>query len=340
MDQADQSIFINRYRLSCTNDEGVRKLETIRITYPSAPSSDVHPSMPQVIAIGDFDGVHLGHQQVIRRAADIASSLNTTVSVMTFHPHPREVLGQDKYAQSITPLDMKLSLLGQLGVDRAYVISFDTEFSRMPPEMFIEQILKPLQVHTVVVGFDFTFGYQGRGNATTLRELGSPDLDVEVVPPYHLEGQKVSSTFVREQLMEGNIPQVNAWLGREFSITGQVVRGDGRGRTIGFPTANIQLDKSFVIPRTGVYAVEVEVKGQVRSGVMNIGYKPTFTTDNKLSLEVHILDFNEDIYGEQIAVRFHAFIRGERKFPSIEQLIAQIRQDAEWVREQKPTNVS
>jgi riboflavin kinase/FMN adenylyltransferase len=307
-------------------------LETIRISTPEE-ASGLHPdSQKQVLAIGDFDGVHSGHRQVIRRAVDIAAEAGIISAVMTFDPHPRVVLGQDEYAHCITPLSAKLALIEELGIDRTYVVKFDADFSKLHPEQFVEHMLKPLSLHALVVGFDFTFGFQGRGTAKTLKELAEPGIRVEIVDPYHINGEKVSSTLIREQLLSGRIPEANALLGRPYSLSGTVVRGDGRGRSIGFPTANIALTEPFIIPKPGVYAIEAELKGQTYHGVMNIGYKPTFSDKRDLTLEAHLFHYSGNLYDERLTIRFRAFIREERKFPSVDELVRQIRSDAEQAR--------
>lgn len=305
-------------------------METIRISYPLQPEAITHVTGPQVIAIGEFDGIHLGHQDVIRRAIEIARSKGLPAALMTFHPHPREVLGKEQYSQYITPLSEKLSLLEKTGVDRVYVVTFDEAFSQVRPDQFVHRVLNELRIDSVVVGFDFKFGYRGEGTAETLRELGGRELHVEIVPPFHQDGEKVSSTLVREQLESGGIEKTSQLLGRNYSVCGTVVRGDGRGRTIGFPTANIELSEPYIVPKTGVYAVEVTVRQKRYYGVMNIGYKPTFQTgEHAVTLEVHIFDFDEMIYDEPISVRFNAYLRPERKFGSKDELVDQIHRDAE-----------
>ncbi len=285
-------------------------------------------------AIGDFDGVHLGHRQVIGRAVQLADQKGLKSAVMTFCPHPREVLGHKQYSRSLAPFSKKSQLLKQLGVDDIWAVRFDEEFSKVEPEQFFENMLALLNIDTIVVGFDFTFGHRGRGTPDLLKELGKGNINVEVVPPYKIDGEKVSSTCIRELLLEGEVELANKYLGRRYAVSGTVVEGEKRGRTIGFPTANIALDDSYVIPAKGVYAVNVACQGQKHHGVMNIGVKPTFHGDLDVepTLEVHILDFDRSIYGEAVEVEFVKFIRKEQKFGSVEALIKQIAQDAETAR--------
>ncbi|WP_248926325.1 bifunctional riboflavin kinase/FAD synthetase [Paenibacillus hamazuiensis] len=305
-------------------------MQTIQLTYPL---NETEPIRRQVLAIGEFDGVHLGHAEVIRRAVTLAEKLHLPCSIMTFHPHPRQVLGQAKYVKLLTPLEEKLKQFERLGVQYTYMVAFDTDFMRVSPEQFVEQVLIPMKVDTVIVGFDFTFGYKGLGTPDTLCELAKGRFAVEVVRPFHQGGSKVSSTLIREHLAEGKVEQAARLLGRPYRLEGDVVHGHKRGRTIGFPTANIAVSSSYVLPMNGVYAVRVFTEGTVFNGVMNIGVKPTFADDeSKPTVEAHLFDFSGDLYGKKAAVELISFIRAEQKFASVEQLIAQIQRDADLAR--------
>ncbi|MBP1991289.1 bifunctional riboflavin kinase/FAD synthetase [Paenibacillus eucommiae] len=308
-------------------------MEMIQLSYPLDNNSSDNKKTKQVIAIGDFDGVHLGHREVIGRALYTAEHLHLASSIMTFDPHPREVLGNDQYKELLTPLGQRAELFGQMGVDYMYTVRFDTSLMQLTPEQFVEKILIPLNVESVIVGFDFRFGYKGEGNPDTLCELSHGKFAVEVVRPYHIDGAKVSSTSVRDALANGNVAAANRLLGRRYSIRGQVVDGSKRGRTIGFPTANIQLEGAYFKPLNGVYAIKAQVKGLHYDGVMNIGVKPTFTSGElQASWEAHLFDFSEDIYGETVVIELVDFLREERKFNSIDLLVAQIKQDADSAR--------
>jgi riboflavin kinase/FMN adenylyltransferase len=295
------------------------------------------PGMPergQVLAIGDFDGLHLGHREVVRRAVETARKLRLPAAVMTFHPHPREVLGQQKYVEHLTPLQDKLKLLEDAGIDVAYIVRFDVPFSHISPSQFVEEVLVPMELSTVVIGFDYRFGHKGGGDADSLCELAAGRFAVEVVRPYRMDGEKVSSTLIRDSLMQGDVSRVSRLLGRDYALSGEVVHGAARGRLIGFPTANIEPDAPYVVPANGVYAVRLEWGGRRYAGVMNIGTKPTFEGDKaKRTLEAHLFDFDSDIYGETVKVEFVAYIRPEQKFASVDDLIAQIRRDAVTARE-------
>ncbi|UQZ87384.1 Riboflavin biosynthesis protein RibF [Paenibacillus konkukensis] len=305
-------------------------MQSIKLTYPITENDSHTVTEPQVMAIGEFDGLHLGHQEVIKRALTTAKHLRTPAAIMTFHPHPKEVLGQQKYTQLLTPVDQKRRMLERMGVDTMYLVSFNPDFMQLTPEQFVENVLIPMKVNTVIVGFDFNFGYRGAGTPDTLCELAQGRFAVEVVRPYQQGGVKVSSTLVREHLQKGEIEEANALLGRRYTVEGTVVNGDGRGRTIGFPTANINLAESFVIPALGVYAVQVTIDGEKFNAVMNVGKKPTFVADlERPTLEAHLFDFSRTIYGSAISVEFIAFLRPERKFSAVDELIAQIRRDAD-----------
>jgi riboflavin kinase/FMN adenylyltransferase len=305
-------------------------MEMISLSYPIDNAASVLQPVKQVLAIGDFDGVHLGHREVIGRAIYTAERLHLPASIMTFDPHPREVLGHSKYKELLTPIHKRMELFEQLGVSYMYAVKFDASLMRLTPQQFVDEVLLPLQVESVIVGFDFTFGFQGKGDPDTLCELGHGKFAVEVVRPYQIEGTKVSSTSVRDALQVGDIDSVDRLLGRRYSMRGKVVTGDQRGRTIGFPTANIEPEEPYVTPIQGVYAVKGQVKGLSYDGVMNVGVKPTFATGElKPTWEIHFFDFAEDIYGETVTVELVAFLRKERKFSSVDELVSQIKQDAE-----------
>jgi riboflavin kinase/FMN adenylyltransferase len=305
-------------------------MQSIELNYPITTVGNSAAIKPQVLAIGEFDGVHLGHQEVIKRARERADSLHISASIMTFHPHPREVLGQCKYTNLLTPVNAKMQLLEQLGVDDTYLVSFNPEFMKVTPEQFVENMLIPMKVDTVIVGFDFTFGHRGAGTPDDLCELAQGRFAVEVIRPFHQNGYKVSSTMVRHHLHAGEVEQANALLGRPYSVMGKVVNGDGRGRTIGFPTANVDLSADFVTPALGVYAVRFHVDGHSYNGVMNVGKKPTFVDDlKKPTFEAHLFDFSQSIYGSEVSVEFISYIRPEHKFSSANELITQIHKDAE-----------
>lgn len=306
-------------------------LDIISLKYPFTELPSALDGKPISVAIGHFDGVHRGHQNVIRRAVDAAHRSGHLSAVMTFDPHPKEVLGQgDHYFNCLTPLADKQMLFEALGVDVMLVVSFDTTFAAILPEQFIDEVLRPLHAKQVVVGFDFTFGYRGLGKPELLESAGKPDIEVEIVEALCEKGVKVSSTSVRAALAEGNVEDALLLLGRPYRVAGTVVHGDKRGRTIGYPTANVSVNDRYVLPRLGVYAITAEWNGKPYYGVVNLGKKPTFKEPGgETTLEAHLFDFNQDIYGDELTIRFHSFIRSERKFGSVTELIEQIHKDSD-----------
>ncbi|MFJ8234315.1 riboflavin biosynthesis protein RibF [Ureibacillus sp. NPDC094379] len=284
------------------------------------------------LAVGFFDGVHRGHQAVIGAAMDKARELNINSAVMTFDPHPSIVLGgRNEKVFYITPLRQKLEIIESIGVDTVFVVQFTSDFAKLSPEDFIQYFIRDLNVKHVTAGFDFSFGALGRGKMDMMKELSNGEFGVTVVDKFSDGEEKISSTRIRKSLQDGDMETAHELLGRPFEVPGIVVHGDKRGRTIGFPTANIQAMDGCFIPATGVYAVRILVQNNWYDGVCNVGYKPTFKNpeDKQLSIEVHILNFEKNIYGEEVTVGWYKRIRSEKKFDGIESLKAQIQHDKE-----------
>jgi riboflavin kinase/FMN adenylyltransferase len=310
-------------------------LITITLKFPSDEPGASEDRLPKTMAIGYFDGVHPGHQAVIRKAVELARAAGKRASVMTFDPHPRAFFGHgEAYAESLTPLPEKIRLFGELGVDIVYVAVFDRAFSSLTPDRFVRELLiGRLNVSDAAVGFDFTFGRGGAGNPAVLAELGQPDLAVHTVEPVSAAGVKVSSSRIRDALELGDVALAAGLLRRPYRISGTVAHGAARGRTIGFPTANIEPDGRYVLPRHGVYAVNVRRGDASYPAVMNVGVVPTFYGEGGTpKLEAHLLDYSGDLYGVRLSVDFVAFIRPEMRFGGIDELTAQIREDAEQAR--------
>jgi riboflavin kinase / FMN adenylyltransferase len=306
-------------------------METLHLTYPLEA---VQSFPPAALAIGYFDGVHRGHQAVIAQARRLAEKHGAVLGVMTFHPHPREVLGKGEMTQYLTPLPEKLKQFERLGVERTYVMRFDRDFAGLTEKAFVNEVLLPLQVKGAAVGFNFTFGRGAAGKAQDLVRLGAGLFDVEVAEPIHSDGLPLSSTRLRQALAEGDVEEARKILGRHYTIRGRVVQGDQRGRKIGYPTANLSLEGPYHIPAHGVYIVQVEGAGKPRYGVMNIGVRPTFhDPEPRLSLEVHLLDTQENLYGRTLQVAFLRFLRPEKRFDSVTALVGQIRADERQARE-------
>jgi riboflavin kinase/FMN adenylyltransferase len=302
-------------------------LEVIKLRFPYDITNVEFP--PLAMAMGYFDGVHRGHQQVILEAKKHAEEKRICSAVMTFDPHPSVVLGKmEQQIQYITPLSEKIKIIEELGIDYLFIINFTTEFANLLPQEFIDQYVIRLNVMHVVAGFDFTYGRMGKGTMETLPFHSRDQFSYSVVPKFTQGDQKVSSTRIRTLLKEGKTDALLSLLGRFYTTSGKVIHGDKRGRTIGFPTANVDLNDDYMIPPTGVYAVRMKVETLWYNGVCNIGYKPTFNKEAlHPSVEVHLFDFNKDIYGEEVVIEWHLPLRKEQKFSGIEELVAQIERD-------------
>lgn len=288
-----------------------------------------HP--PIALAVGFFDGIHLGHLTVISKMIEVAEVNKLKKAVMTFDPHPSVVLNPEKKRTDyLTPLNEKRRIFEKLGVDYLFIVPFTSKFAAMSEKDFIRDYLTANHVKEVIAGFDFTYGKYGKGNMLKLAE-DRDGFNVTTVSKKALNDEKVSTTEIRRMLMDGEVEEANAQLGRPYKISGLVVQGEKRGRTIGFPTANVMPDEDYVMPKLGVYAVTLKQlsTGETFKGVCNIGYKPTFHDPSKsaVSIEVHIFDFHDSIYGERVEVFWHEFLRPEQKFSGIDALIAQINQD-------------
>ncbi|MFV8827195.1 bifunctional riboflavin kinase/FAD synthetase [Alkalihalobacterium sp. APHAB7] len=300
-------------------------MDVIQLTYPLK----VRNEKPTVMALGYFDGVHIGHQKVIETAKKIAIEKGLLTSVMTFNPHPKEVLrNPTEPMMYITPLDKKIKVLSELGVDQLFVVQFDESFSKLTPQQFVDDYLINMHVKHVVAGFDYSYGHLGKGTMETLPFHSRGLFDQTTVNKVQLGELKISSTLIRSKIEDGAVAELTDLLGRHYVVEGVVVHGDKRGRTIGFPTANINLTNRYMIPKLGVYAVTLDVKGIKHEGVCNIGYRPTFKDEEaQPTIEVHLFDFKEDIYDEATSLTFHQYIRTEKKFGSMDELIAQIELD-------------
>ncbi len=296
---------------------------------------DLPVHLPYVVAtIGNFDGVHLGHQALFRETVRRARAKGGQAVAITFDPHPLQVLRPEIPLKLICTFEQKVKLIEAAGLDYLLVLEFTPELAQLEAEDFVEEILvRGLGIKELVVGYDYRFGRGRRGDTELLRILGKRfGFEVVVVPPQKVNGLTVSSTLVRELVAEGEMRLVAKLLGRPYQICGRVVPGHGRGkRLLGFPTANLKLNREKLVPKTGVYAVEVTFDGQRYPGVMNLGFNPTFG-DRYLSAEVHIFDFEGDLYGKEICIALIERLRDEMKFSSPEELAAQIAKDCEMAR--------
>lgn len=281
------------------------------------------------LAIGFFDGLHKGHQAVIQNAVEEAKELGIQSAVMTFNPHPSHILGDGKNKVGyITPFKEKVSILEALGVDTLFVVTFDQALASLSPENFVDAFIKQLGVKHVTAGFDYSFGSKGAGTMEDMKRLSDGVYETTVIGKVTDQEDKISSTRIRQLLGAGKIEEAAVLLGRPFSTIGTVIHGKKNGRKLGFPTANVFPPKDSILPLNGVYAVQFQLGDQVYPGVCNVGVKPTFgETDEPTTVEVHVFDFDGDLYGQEVAVKWIHFIREEKKFDSFDALITQIRQD-------------
>ncbi len=280
------------------------------------------------VAIGSFDGLHRGHQEVIKEAKNIAEDNNMKSGVFSFIPHPLKVLKPGEAPKSLINHEQKASILTDIGIDYFLRQKFTTEFSKMGFKEFILDIMiNKLNVKHIIVGEDFKFGHEGMGHVNSLSYLGNKyGFEVTVLKAVKLNNEKISSTKIRNFIKEGNIKKATEYLGRYFQIEGKVIEGDGRGRNIGFPTANISVSTDYVLPPNGVYAVYVIYNNKKFKGITNLGFRPTFQGEN-YSFETHIIDFKGHLYDTQLKIEFVNYIREERKFNNRDELAEQINSD-------------
>jgi len=290
----------------------------------------IEKNVNTIITIGTFDGVHLGHQEIFNVLINKSKNNGCRSFVITFEPHPRMVIQPNSDLKLLTTFDEKVEILRKMGIDNLLVISFTKEFSQLTSEEFFRKfILDGVGIKKMVIGYDHHFGKGRDGDEQKIRELGAlNNFEVQKTEAVTINEIVVSSSKIRNALSEGEVKTAAQMLGRNYSFSGLVVVGDKRGRELGFPTANIQLEnENKLIPKNGVYAVKVFLEERIFNGVMNIGLRPTFKDTKIVLSEVHILNFNEDIYGKRISVEFIERIRDEQKFSSKEELIKQIEID-------------
>lgn len=302
-------------------------MEIKSLTYPHSLKQESLPDT--VAAAGFFDGIHKGHQQVINQAKQIADQSGRASAVLTFDPHPSVVLQQkQETVRYITPIEEKIETIRGLDVDYLYIIRFDHTLSKLSPKHFLEHFVRDLHITHIVAGYDFTFGHKGAGNMQNIQELAGNDLQVTMIDRINDNDEKISSTRIKKALAQGHVGQVEQLLGRPYTMSGEVIHGDKRGRTIGYPTANIRIDENYYLPAIGIYAVEIKVDGHVHYGMASLGYNPTFTNDRENEkLEVHIFDFDDNIYGENVTIYWRKHLRDEEKFTGVDALIAKLKED-------------
>lgn len=296
---------------------------------------DISPLTNAIVTSGTFDGVHRGHQKILSRLTEVAQTSSGESVLITYWPHPRTVVSNDSQdLKLLTSLDEKIELIEQAGVDHLVVIPFTRSFSELTSEQYIRQILiDKIGTRKLVIGYDHRFGRDREGGFDYIRAHQSEyGFEVEEIPRQDVEAVGVSSSKIRTALQEGNVHTANRFLGRQYNLTGTVVKGRQLGRTIGYPTANLQVDDPIkLVPANGVYAVDVIYGGQTYGGMLNIGFRPTVAGTHQ-TIETYIFDFDKDIYGEHMTLKFREYLRPEVKFDGLPALVNQLKLDEESAR--------
>jgi riboflavin kinase/FMN adenylyltransferase len=296
-------------------------------TFESLNNFSYFPS--PVLTIGNYDGIHIGHKQIIERVRTRAAEISGTSMLMTFNPHPLSILKPDNHLGLITPVDIRKRLIEENGIDVLLLLPFTDEFRLTDPDAFVKDILiKKLGIKGLVVGYDFKFGKGGKGDTHILKNLSLQyGFLFEAVDAITLNNEKIGSNRIRKLIMTGDVKKAELFLGRPYIIEGRVLKGYGRGGDMGFPTINIQTEFE-IIPENGVYISEVEVGDKKYRSVTNIGYNPTFNNQER-SIETFILDFSDNLYGKKVSLYFHERIRGEIRFGNVDELKRRISMDVQ-----------
>lgn len=287
------------------------------------------------LTIGNFDGVHIGHRELLKKIKHDCQRRGLVFVVVTFVPHPQKILQPEKEHFLINSYEQRRNLLKKMGVDYLIEIPFTRDFSTLPPESFLQNYLLTYpELKDFYLGYDFAFGANKQGHFDLVKNICSPrGINVEIQPKFEFKDHLVSSSLVREKLHNGKMEEVEELLMRPFHLEGVVVKGEGRGKKIGFPTANIQVSTDLIVPQKGVYVTRSVYHGMTYNSVTNIGHNPTFKEGNQLHIETNLFDFDSDIYGEKLEIQFLRKIRDEKKFPTVNDLINQIKADVEFAKE-------
>ena len=293
---------------------------------------DIEYDKNSVVTVGSFDGMHLAHQEILREVVQRADRRKGRSVVVTFEPHPREIVGNQKGVPILTTLEEKQEIAGSLGIDVFFTIAFDYEFSRLTArEFYYQYLVNGIGVSEIVEGYDHHFGRDRQGSVQEILALGKEfGYSSVAIKQFVVNEQVVNSTAIRSLLAEGNVEGGRSLLGRAYTIDGTVVEGDKRGRTLGFPTANIRpLSEKKLLPKNGIYFVGARVDGRWNPGIASIGVRPTFGSNGKRILEVYLLDFEKDIYGTELRIAYYKRLRDEIKFENADQLVRQMELDKE-----------
>jgi len=288
-----------------------------------------------VITLGNFDGVHLGHKNLIDNLITESKKKDDTVSLLiTFNPHTQNILSHNNNLELITLHKDKIELLNEYGIDYISIIDFDNNFSKLSAEEFIELIIHKYNPESIIIGYDSKFGYKGKGDYLFLKEyLSQRNINIYQNKPYSLNAKIIKSSLIKNLIINGDIKTVNKYLGRRFAISGRIIKGDKIGHSLGFPTANLSLeDTQQIIPKVGVYSVNLFFDNVEYKALCNIGHRPTFFENGKLSIESYIIDYDKlNLYDEKVDIKFNFYIREEKTFENKEDLIKQINKDIQVI---------
>jgi riboflavin kinase/FMN adenylyltransferase len=305
----------------------------VSVTLARRELARIAPGRPSAVTIGVFDGVHHGHQHLVAALRERAREEGLAAVALTFNPHPRTVLRPGSAVSYLTSLEERVELLQALGLDAVGVLAFTSELAQLSPRDFLALLVDELQMRLLMVGPDFALGRNRSGTIGVMRQVGEElGFRVEVAPLLAEDGEKVGSSSVRQALSQGDVALVARLLGRPFSLRGPVVTGDRRGRTLGFPTANIAIGLDRALPEYGIYVTRAYVRETAHESCTSIGIRPTFDVEPRPTVETFVLDFDEDIYGQEMRIELLEHLRGELKFESADELVAQMHRDAEQTR--------
>ena len=287
------------------------------------------------IALGSFDGLHLGHMALIKKVIKLSKEANCNSMVYTFKNHPLAIINEEIVPKLLCNNEYKTELFEKAGLDILNLVNFDMEFMKITPEKFIENIVNCYKAKGLIVGFNYRFGYKNLGDVELLQKLSIKyNFELHVMEAVKFSGEVVSSSKIRHYISEGEVQEANKLLGRPYMMDGKVIVGKQLGRTIGFPTINLDYNKSYILPSGGVYYTIVEYNGKLFKGITNVGYNPT-VEGKKLSIETYILDFNKNVYGENVRLYFKNKFRDEKKFDSLDELISVLKKDKIYAENQK-----
>lgn len=308
----------------------------MRILHSLLDIPKTNDSLPEIgLTIGNFDGVHLGHRELLKKIKKECVAKNLAFVVVTFIPHPQKILQPEKERFLINSYEQRRKLLKALGVDFLIEMRFTRDFSTLPPETFLkDHLLVYPKLKDFYLGYDFAFGANKQGGYDLVKDLCKPlNVEVEIQPKFEFNSKVVSSSLIRDRIINGKMDEVEELLARPFHLEGVVIKGEGRGKKIGFPTANIQVSPDLIVPHRGVYVTRTKYNGMTYNSITNIGHNPTFKDTHHLHIETNLFDFDTDIYGENLDIEFLHKVREEKKFPTVNDLIAQIKADVEFAKD-------